>query len=190
MIFLQHFYRSLKPIGRAAVILPDYVLFAEDAGERIRVDFMNKCNLHTVLRLPPGIFYAKGVKTNVLFFTRGTTDEGNTREVWFYDLRTNMPSFGKTNPLRKEHFADFEKAFESEDRRAVHDERFNVFTRAQIAEKNNSLDLGLIRDDSVVDAAELPDPIELGEDAIDDLQEAVDLLQGVVNKLRTLEARQ
>ncbi len=188
--FLQHFYRSLKPNGRAAVILPDYVLFAEDAGERIRVDFMNKCNLHTVLRLPTGIFYAKGVKTNVLFFTRGTTDEGNTREVWFYDLRTNMPSFGKTNPLRKEHFADFEKAFESEDRRAVHDERFNVFTREQIADKKNSLDLGLIRDDSVVDATELPDPIALGEDAIDDLQEAVDLLQGVVKKLRTLEARQ
>ena len=188
--FLQHFYRSLKPNGRAAVILPDYVLFAEDSGERIRVDFMNKCNLHTILRLPTGIFYAKGVKTNVLFFFRGTTDENNTLEVWFYDLRTNMPSFGKTNPLRKEHFAEFEEAFEAEDRHAVHDERFNVFTRAQIAEKNNSLDLGLIRDDSLVDATELPDPIELGEDALDNLQEAVDLLQGVVNKLRTLEARQ
>ena len=83
-----------------------------------------------------------------------------------------------------------EKAFKAADRRSVHDERFNVFTRAQIAEKNNSLDLGLIRDDSLVDATELPDPIELGEDALDDLQEAVDLLQGVVNKLRTLEARQ
>ena len=188
--FLQHFYRSLKPNGRAAVILPDYVLFAEDAGERIRADFMNKCNLHTILRLPTGIFYAKGVKTNVLFFSRGTTDEDNTREVWFYDLRTNMPSFGKTNPLRKEHFAEFEKAFVAEERHAVHDERFNVFTRAQISEKNNSLDLGLIRDDSLVDATELPDPIELGEDALDDLQEAVDLLQGVVNKLRTLEAGQ
>lgn len=186
--FLQHFYRSLKPNGRAAVVLPDYVLFSDDVGEKIRVDFMNKCNLHTVLRLSKGIFYAKDVKTNVLFFTRGTTDENNTRDVWFYDLRTNMPSFGKTNPLKKEHFTDFEKAFEAQDRRAVVDERFNVFTRAQIAEKNNSLDLGLIRDDSVVDADELPDPIELGEEAIDDLQEAVDLLQGVVNKLRALEA--
>lgn len=79
--FLQHFYRSLKPNGRAAVVLPDYVLFSEDVGERIRIDFMNKCNLHTILRLPAGIFYAKGVKTNVLFFTRGTTDEDNTHEV-------------------------------------------------------------------------------------------------------------
>lgn len=187
--FLQHFYRSLKAGGRVAVILPDNVLFADGDGERIRVDFMNKCNLHTVLRLPTGIFYAKGVKTNVLFFTRGITDIGNTREVWFYDLRTNMPSFGVTNPLRREHFADFERAFEADDRRAVNDERFNVFTREQIADKKNSLDLGLIRDDSLVDYDELPDPIELGEEVIDDLQEATDLLQGVVNKLRTLEAR-
>ncbi len=152
MNFLQHFYRSLKPNGRAAVVLSDYVLFSDDAGEKIRVDFMNKCNLHTILRLPTGIFYAKGVKTNVLFFTCGITDKDNTREVWFYDLRTNMPLFGKTNPLKKEHFTEFERAFEAQDRRAVNDERFNVFTREQIAEKNNSLDLGLIHDDSVVDA--------------------------------------
>jgi len=150
---------------------------------------MNKCNLHTVLRLPTGIFYAKGVKTNVLFFTRGMTDNDNTSEVCFYDLRTNMPSFGVTNPLRREHFLAFERAFEADDRRATHDERFNVFTREQIAEKKNSLDLGLIRDDSLVDYDELPDPIELGEEAIDNLQEATDLLQGVVNKLRALEAR-
>ena len=187
--FLQHFYRSLKSGGRAAVVLPDNVLFADGDGERIRVDFMNKCNLHTVLRLPTGIFYAQGVKTNVLFFTRGNTDTGNTREVWFYDLRTNMPSFGKTNPLRREHFAEFERAFEAPDRRAVVDERFNVFTRAQIADKKNSLDLGLIRDDSLVDFDELPDPIALGEDAVDEIQEAADLLQGVVNKLRALNSK-
>ena len=168
--------------------MPDNVLFAEE-GEQIRIDFMNKCNLHTILRLPIRIFYAQGVKTNVLFFTRGNTDENNTRDVWFYDLRTNMPSFGKTNPLKKEHFADFEKAFEADDRRTIQDERFNVFTREQIAEKNNSLDLGLIRDNSVTNVEDLPDPIELGEEAIDNLQEAVDLLQGVVNKLRALEAR-
>ena len=100
-----------------------------------------------------------------------------------------MPSFGVTNSLRREHFADFERAFEADDRRAVNDERFNVFTREQIADKKNSLDLGLIRDDSLVDYDELPDPIQLGEEAIDDLQEATDLLQGVVNKLRALEAR-
>lgn len=186
--FLQHIYRSLKADGkaRAAVVLPDNVLFADGDGERIRVDLMDKCNLHTVLRLPTGIFYAQGVKTNVLFFNRGKADKGNTREVWFYDLRTNMPSFGKTNPLKKEHFADFEAAYEAVDRHAVQDERWNVFTREQIAEKGNSLDLGLIRDDSIVDYEDLPDPIESGEEAIAQLEEAVDLLQSVVNELKSL----
>ncbi len=186
--FLQHIYRSLKADGkaRAAVVLPDNVLFADGEGEKIRVDLMDKCNLHTVLRLPTGIFYAQGVKTNVLFFTRGKVDKGNTKEVWFYDLRTNMPSFGKTNPLKMEHFAGFEAAFEAADRRAVQDERWNVFTREQIAAKGNSLDLGLIRDDSVVNYDDLPDPIESGEEAIAQLEEAVDLLQGVVNELKAL----
>ena len=186
--FLQHIYRSLNADGkaRAAVVLPDNVLFADGEGEKIRIDLMDKCNLHTVLRLPTGIFYAQGVKTNVLFFARGRTDKGNTQEVWFYDLRTNMPSFGKTNPLKTEHFADFEAAFEAADRRAVQDERWNVFTREQIAQKGNSLDLGLIRDDSVVDYDDLPDPIESGEEAIAQLEEAVDLLQSVVNELKAL----
>ena len=148
---------------------------------------MDKCNLHTVLRLPTGIFYAQGVKTNVLFFTRGKTDKNNTKEVWFYDLRTNMPSFGKTNPLKHEHFQDFEKAYEAPDRRKIKDDRWNVFTREQIAEKGNSLDLGLIRDDSIVDYEDLPDPIESGEDAIAQLEEAVDLLQSVVNELKSLK---
>lgn len=188
--FLQHIYRSLKADGkaRAAVVLPDNVLFADNEGEKIRVDLMDKCNLHTVLRLPTGIFYAQGVKTNVLFFTRGKTDKGNTKEVWFYDLRTNMPSFGKTNPLKTEHFADFEAAYEAADRHAVQDERFSVFTREQIADKGNSLDLGLIRDDSIVDYEDLPDPIESGEEAIAQLEEAVDLLMSVVKELKALES--
>ena len=187
--FLQHIYRSLKSDGkaRAAVVLPDNVLFADGDGERIRVDLMDKCNLHTVLRLPTGIFYAQGVKTNVLFFTRGKTDKDNTKEVWFYDLRTNMPSFGKTNPLKAEDFAGFEAAYEAEDRSKVQDERWNVFTRDQIAEKGNSLDLGLIRDDSIVDYEDLPDPVESGEEAIAELEEAVDLLKSVVNELKSLQ---
>ena len=93
--FLQHIYRGLQPGGRAAVVLPDNVLFEGNVGKSIRGDLMDKCNLHTILRLPTGIFYAQGVKTNVLFFTRGATDKGNTKEVWVYDLRANMPNFGK-----------------------------------------------------------------------------------------------
>ena len=149
--FLQHIYRSLKADGkaRAAVVLPDNVLFADGDGERIRVDLMDKCNLHTILRLPTGIFYAQGVKTNVLFFTREKTDKDSTKVVWFYDLRTNMPSFGKTNPLKASDFAGFEAAYTAEDRSKVADERWQCFTREEIAQKDNSLDLGLIKDDSV-----------------------------------------
>lgn len=187
--FLQHIYRSLKADGkaRAAVVLPDNVLFADGDGEKIRVDLMNKCNLHTVLRLPTGIFYAQGVKTNVLFFTRGKTDENNTKEVWFYDLRTNMPSFGKTNQLKKEHFDDFIKAYTAEDRASVKDERWNCFTRDQIAAKGNSLDLGLIRDESILDYEDLPDPIESAQNCIDQLEMAADLIRDVVNELEKVK---
>lgn len=187
--FLQHIYNSLKPDGkaRAAVVLPDNVLFADGEGEAIRVDLMNKCSLHTILRLPTGIFYAQGVKTNVLFFTRGKEDKGNTKEVWFYDLRTNMPSFGKTRPLKVDDFAQLEAAYQAEDRTKVNDERWSVFTREQIAEKGNSLDLGLIRDESLVDYDELPDPVEATEEAIDLLDEALDLLKGVMNELRKID---
>lgn len=189
--FLQHIYRSLKADdkARAAVVLPDNVLFADGEGERIREDLMNKCNLHTVLRLPTGIFYAQGVKTNVLFFTRGTTDKDNTKEVWFYDLRTNMPSFGKTNPLKAEHFDGFKAAYIAEDRKSVSDERWSCYTYEQISEegKNHSLDLGLIKDDSVLDYDDLPDPIESGEECIAQLEEAVDLLMSVVKELKSLE---
>ncbi|MDD6287671.1 N-6 DNA methylase, partial [Acidaminococcus fermentans] len=163
--FLQHIYRSLKRGGRAAVVLPDNVLFADGDGEKIRVDLMDKCSLHTILRLPTGIFYAQGVKTNVLFFTRGQGDRDNTREVWYYDLRTNMPSFGKTHPLAKEDFAGFEAAYQAPDRAAVQDERWQKFTREEIAQKGNTLDLGLIRDDSVLDYQDLPDPIESAKEA-------------------------
>ena len=188
--FLQHIYRSLKSDGkaRAAVVLPDNVLFADGDGEKIRVDLMNKCNLHTILRLPTGIFYAQGVKTNVLFFTRGKTDEDNTKEVWIYDLRTNMQSFGKTNQLKEEHFADFVKAYQADDRTTINDERWNCFTREQIAEKGNTLDLGLIRDESILDYEDLPDPIESAEDAITQLEMAVDLIRDVARELKKVES--
>lgn len=186
--FVQHIYRSLKPNNkaRAAVVLPDNVLFAEGDGANIRADLMDKCNLHTILRLPTGIFYAQGVKTNVLFFTRGGIDKGNTQEVWIYDMRTNMQNFGKTTPLKQEHFNDFIKAFLANDRTAIQDERWSMFTREQIAEKNNSLDLGLIRDDSVLDYEDLQDPVESGEEVVAQLEEAVDLILSVVKELKSL----
>ncbi|MCF6211331.1 MAG: type I restriction-modification system subunit M [Gammaproteobacteria bacterium] len=116
LAFLQHIYRSLKPGGRAAVVLPDNVLFEAGVGTEIRRDLMHKCNLHTILRLPTGIFYAQGVKTNVLLFTRGTAkkpqqEENCTKNVWVYDLRTNMPNFGKRTPFGEQHLKPFEKLF-------------------------------------------------------------------------------
>ncbi|MBE8891068.1 class I SAM-dependent DNA methyltransferase [Klebsiella grimontii] len=115
LAFLQHIYLKLKAGGRAAVVLPDNVLFESGVGTDIRRDLMNKCNLHTILRLPTGIFYAQGVKTNVLFFTKGSAKNKHqqvncTENVWVYDLRTNMPSFGKRTP-----FGDSDIGFASKD---------------------------------------------------------------------------
>lgn len=185
--FLQVIYRSLKADGKArcAVVLPDNVLFAAGDGASVRRELMNFCNLHTILRLPTGIFYAQGVKTNVLFFTRGVSEKGNTKEVAFYDLRTNMDSFGKTRQLRHDDFAEFIEGYRDPAKRTG--ERWSSFTREKIAENpDDSLDLGLIRDDSVLDYDELPDPIESGEDAIAHLEEAVDLLKSVVRELKAL----
>lgn len=116
LAFLQHIYRNLKPGGRAAVVLPDNVLFEAGVGTEVRRDLMNKCNLHTILRLPTGIFYAQGVKTNVLFFTKGSAkdkhqEENCTQNVWVYDLRTNMSSFGKRTPFGDNHLAPFEAVY-------------------------------------------------------------------------------
>lgn len=187
--FLQLIYNALKDDGntRAAVVLPDNVLFEGGVGSQIRRDLMNKCNLHTILRLPTGIFYAQSVKTNVLFFTRGTTDQDNTKDVWVYDLRTNMPSFGKRNQLTMNHFEKFMKAYVAEDRSKVEDVRWNLFTREEIAKKNDSLDIGLIADESLSSYENLPDPIESAEEAIAKLQQAMDLLNEVVEELRAVE---
>jgi type I restriction enzyme M protein len=116
LAFLQHIYRNLKPGGRAAVVLPDNVLFEAGVGADVRRDLMHKCNLHTLLRLPTGIFYAQGVKTNVLFFTKGSAsnkhqEQNCTQNVWVYDLRTNMPSFGKRTPFGEPHLTPFEAVY-------------------------------------------------------------------------------
>jgi len=187
--FLQLIYNALKEDGnaRAAVILPDNVLSETGIGSKIRNDLMNKCNLHTILRLPTGIFYAPGVKTNVLFFTKEETDQGNTKDVWFYDMRTNMPSFGKKNVLKKKHFENFITAYEAADRSKIKDERWNRFTREEIAKKDDSLDIGLIADESFAVYENLPEPVESAEEAIDKLQQAMNLLNEVVDELKAVE---
>lgn len=127
---------------------------------------MDECNLHTILRLPTGIFYAQGVKTNVLFFTRGETDKGNnTKAVWIYDLRANMPPFGKRTQLTREHFAEFEKAFgkdplgspKSLAKRKDTGEggRFRRFTREWIFDRQDNLDIAWLRNDEAAHEDEL-----------------------------------
>ncbi|MGF1736513.1 N-6 DNA methylase [Photobacterium satsumensis] len=116
LCFMQHIVESLEPGGRAAVVIPDNVLFEGGKGTDIRRDLMDKCNLHTVLRLPTGIFYAQGVKTNVLFFQKGALnnpeqDKNCTTETWVFDMRTNMNTFGKRRPLTEKHFDAFIAAY-------------------------------------------------------------------------------
>lgn len=151
LAFVEHIVRTLKPNGRAAIVLPDNVLFEDNTGRRLRTWMMELCDVHTILRLPTGIFYAQGVKTNVLFLTRGTSDQGNTKGVWVYDMRTNMDAFGKTRPLTLADFAPFEASYGDEYGRAERrDEgeagRFRYFSREQIAARNDNLDIAWLKD--------------------------------------------
>ncbi|MGB4117130.1 MAG: N-6 DNA methylase [Polaromonas sp.] len=168
--FLQHIYGNLAPGGRAAVVLPDNVLFESNVGTDIRRELMDKCNLHTVLRLPSGIFYANGVKTNVLFFTRGKKDTGNTKEVWVYDMRANMPQFGKRTPFIRDYFRTADDAPASTQRDKFEDVfgtdpsgspaalakrvdtgeagRWRKFTRAQVKARGDNLDISWLKDDN------------------------------------------
>ncbi len=189
--FLQHIYRGLKPGGRAAVVMPDNVLFEANTGRQIRADLMDKCNLHTILRLPTGIFYAQGVKTNVLFFTRGETDKGNTKEVWVYDMRVNMPNFGKRTEFTREYFKDFEKAFGDDPlgtkptkRKDTREEgHFRRFTRDWIAERGDNLDIAWLKDESETSAKDLPEPEALAEEALGELEAAMADLRNILIEL-------
>ncbi len=212
LAFLHAMYHSmLKPGGRVAVVLPDNVLFEGSTGRKIRNDLMEKCNLHTILRLPTGIFYAAGVKTNVLFFEKPKNinqDKGNTKNVWVYDMRANMPQFGKRTMLTKAHFDEFYQAVGSDltkiddkHRQAFIDDhangseigsvdtcRLRCFTREEIAAKEDSLDLAWIRDDSIEDAANLPEPDILINEAIEELAGAITDLQSILVELDVAEA--
>lgn len=187
--FLEIIYNSLNRSGhaRAAVVVPDNVLFADGVGEKIRLDLMNKCNLHTILRLPTGIFYAQGVQTNVLFFVRGTTDQDNTKEVWIYDLRHNMRSFGKRNPLNKKDFEEFEKAYCPDDRsKRVEDYdaesnpngRWRKFSIDEIkARPNTSLDISWISDEEDKEERTLSELLSDMAEKSRNIDEAVAALQ-------------
>ncbi|KUR75651.1 class I SAM-dependent DNA methyltransferase [Novosphingobium sp. FSW06-99] len=155
--FVEHCIRALRLGGRAAVLVPDNVLFDDGRGKALRQMLMNRCNLHTILRLPIGLFYAQGVKTNVIFYTRAndeapTTDA--TKAVWIYDARSNVPTYGKTSPFKASDLADFIAAFgddpfgEAPRKDQGEEGRFRCFTRDQIAARNDNLDITWLKDTS------------------------------------------
>ena len=218
LAFLQHIYRNLKPGGRAAVVLPDNVLFEAGVGTEVRRDLMNKCNLHTILRLPTGIFYAQGVKTNVLFFTKGSAnnkhqDENCTENVWIYDLRSNMPSFGKRTPFGEQHLKPFEAVYgddaNGQSRRSEGEWSFNsdeldapdnaenqhvddrmatsrwrTFSREWIRDvKGDSLDIVWLKDNNSVDVTNLPEPSVLVIEAKEELTTALAELDALLTVL-------
>jgi type I restriction enzyme M protein len=185
LAFVEHVVRALKPGGRAAVVVPDNVLFEDNTGRRLRQWVMELCDLHTILRLPTGLFYAQGVKTNVIFLARGTSDRANTRAVWVYDLRANMPAFGKTRPATSADFADFEAAFgddplgRAERSDAGPDGRFRRFSRDDIAARNDNLDIAWLRDDSADSEDGLEDPEDIAAAILGHLRAALAEVEAV-----------
>lgn len=155
--FVEHCIRALRLGGRAAILVPDNVLFDDGKGKALRQRLMNWCDLHTILRLPTGIFYAQGVKTNVIFFTRATKEaplRDATGAVWIYDMRTGAPAYGKTSPITEADFADFVACFgEDPDGEAPRTDqgeagRWRCFTRDEIAARGDNLDITWLKDTS------------------------------------------
>lgn len=186
--FLEVIYNALnrKGTARAAVVVPDNVLFADGVGEQIRRDLMNKCNLHTILRLPSGIFYAQGVQTNVLFFDRGTTDQDNTQDVWIYDMRHKMRTFGKRAPLNEKDFAEFEKLYcpdnrterkETYDAKTNPEGRWRRFTKEDIEGRpNTSLDISWMTDEEEADSRSLSEILTAMQEKSKEIARAVAVL--------------
>jgi len=183
--FLQHIYLGAEMGGRAAVVVPDNVLFEDGVGKAVRQELMDKCNLHTILRLPTGIFYSQGVKTNVLFFTKGT----KTEEIWVYDMRTNMPQFGKRTPFTLDYFFDFIKAYgddphgRSKRKAEGLKGRFRSFNRKFISKRDDSLDISWLKDENLQEYSELIEPNELAALAISELEGAVGDLNNILELL-------
>lgn len=192
--FLQHINTLLKATGKAAVVVPDNVLFEGGAGETIRKKLLETCDLHTILRLPTGIFYKPGVKANVIFFDkRPASQERQTKEVWFYDLRTNLHFTLKQHPMTYEDLKDFIQCYHPENRYERHetwsqdnpDGRWRRFTAEEILNRDKtSLDIFWIKDKALADLDNLPAPEELAEDILENLQSAMDGFSELLDALK------
>lgn len=185
--FVQHVKTLLAMHGRAAVVVPDNVLFEGGAGETIRRKLLHECDVHTLLRLPTGIFYAQGVKANVLFFDRKPASESPwTQRLWVYDYRTNIHHTLKQNPLRYEDLAAFTEAFHADNRLArTESERFHSFSYEELLQRDKvSLDLIWLRDESLEDSANLPPPDVIAAEIVEDLEAALAEFAQIANSLK------
>lgn len=177
--FLQHIFTLLKPGGRAAVVLPDNVLFEGGAGEVIRRNLVQQARVHTLLRLPTGIFYAQGVKANVLFFEKPVTPtpEASTEHLWIYDFRTNVHFTLKDRPLIHNDLSDFIQSYGTDKSARQEHERFRAFSAEQLLKRDKAnLDIFWIADETFSDLAATPVPDKLAVELMEDLQAAVEQL--------------
>lgn len=191
--FMQHIHTILKIGGEAAVVVPDNVLFEGGAGETVRKELLKNTNLHTVLRLPTGIFYAQGVKANVVFFeNKAASKTPWTKEVWIYDYRTNIKHTLKADPLKYGDLTDFIKCYNPENinqRKETWNQenpegRWRKFTYDEIAKRDKtSLDIFWLKDESLGDLDNLPEPDEVAAEIIDNVEDALEAFRGVIKEL-------
>jgi type I restriction enzyme M protein len=195
--FVQHVKTLLKQNGRAAVVVPDNVLFEGGAGETIRRKLLQECDVHTLLRLPTGLFYAQGVKANVLFFDKKPASETPwTKKVWIYDLRTNMHFTLKTKPLKREDLDEFVSCYNPENRHVrmatwsaeAPEGRWRAYTYDEIMARDKaSLDISWLKDESLSDSENLPDPDVLAAEIVEDLEAALAQFREIAGDLGVSE---
>jgi type I restriction enzyme M protein len=191
--FVQHVKTLLKQNGRAAVVVPDNVLFEGGAGETVRRKLLHECEVHTLLRLPTGLFYAQGVKANVLFFDKKPASETPwTKKLWIYDLRTNKHFTLKTDPLKRDDLDEFVTCYNPTNRHTrkatwsdkTPDGRWRAYDYDElIARDKASLDIFWLKDDSLEDSANLPNPDVIALEIVDDLEAALEQFRLIANDL-------
>jgi type I restriction enzyme M protein len=193
--FVQHVRTLLKINGRCAIVVPDNVLFEGGAGETVRRNLLKQCDVHTLLRLPTGIFYAQGVKANVLFFdAKPAQEQAWTKKLWVYDLRTNMHFTQKTNPLRREDLDEFVECYHpgkrqlrkpTWDAERTPEGRWRAFEYDELLKRDKvNLDIFWLKDKSLEDSEDLPEPDVLAQEIADDLQMALEQFQAIADKLQ------
>ena len=198
--FVQHIKTLLKPHGRAAVVVPDNVLFEGGAGETIRRKLLHECDVHTLLRLPTGLFYAQGVKANVIFFDKKPASETPwTQKLWIYDLRTNKHYTLKTNPMTREDLGEFVARYNPanrHERKATWsaepnlkaatgpDGRWRVYNYDELVARDKaSLDIFWLRDESLADSDNLPAPEVIAQEIVEDLEAALEQFRLIAGDL-------